>query len=306
MAAKYIFGSSQVSDIVSKLSGTTKNLTNGLMSDPQKMEGLISMVRTVAPLTSVQTVTKVNTYLPLFEKVSTLLGMYSFLNRAQTFRPIEPLNSKTPQDMISALMKNGNIPVGKLLAQPLIANNMDKILSSVATNMLKNGGLNEILKNGNIGEMLANENIGDMLSSFNKNAGKGQSDKNNNIDLNSLMETFMPLISSMSNSNNVDDDESERRSYEHYDPPKNIELINENKLPEVEESNDYEKLNEEHIYDDVYDKYNKGKSERYDRNYKKERYDNYEKAINYNEHKNNYNENKDIQRPIRIKQRKRR
>jgi len=62
--------------MVSKLSGTTKNLTAGLMSDPQKIENIISMVRTVAPLTTPQTVSKVNTYLPLFEQVSTLLGMY--------------------------------------------------------------------------------------------------------------------------------------------------------------------------------------------------------------------------------------
>lgn len=296
--------------MVSKLSGTTKNLTAGLMSDPQKMENLISMVRTVVPLTSAQTVTKVNTYLPLFEKVSTLLGMYSFLNRAQTFRPIEPLNAKTPQDMVAALMKNGNIPVGKMLAQPLIANNMEKMMGAVATNMLKNGGLNEILKNVNINDMLKNENLGDMLSAFNKTPGKNSSD--NNIDLNSLMETFMPIISSMSSGslNDMSDDndyEDDRSSSNHFDTPKRIELINENNLPgEESENSDNEKYSEEFTYDDQYDKYDKIKKDRYDKSYKKERYDNYEKAVNYNEHKNNYSDQKDNQRPIRIKQRKRR
>jgi len=42
------------------------------------MENIIGLVRTAAPLTSTQTVSKVNTYLPIFEKVSTLLGMYTF------------------------------------------------------------------------------------------------------------------------------------------------------------------------------------------------------------------------------------
>lgn len=295
--------------MVSKLSGTTKNLTAGLMSDPQKMENLISMIRTVAPLTSVHTVTKVNTYLPLFEKVSTLLGMYSFLNRAQTFRPIEPLNSKSPQDMVAALMKNGNIPVSKMLAQPLIANNMEKIVGSMASNMLKNGGLSELLKNSNINDMLNNGNLNDMLSTFNKKPGQNSSD--NNIDLNSLMETFMPIISSMSSnsSHDMDDDydsESSKSYTNNYDAPKKIELKNEDNLPDDDTENLDEGFNEDFNYDYQYDKYDKPKNDRYDRNYKKEKYDNYEKAINYNEHKNNYNEKKDIQRPIRIKQRKRR
>ena len=93
------------------------------------MENIISMVRTFAPLTSTKTVSKVNTYLPAVEKVSTLLGMYSFLSRAQNFRPIQTLDAKTPVDKITALLKNGNIPVTKLMAQPLLANNMDKIIA---------------------------------------------------------------------------------------------------------------------------------------------------------------------------------
>lgn len=284
--------------MVSKLSGTTKNLTAGLMSDPQKIENIISMVRTVAPLTPPQTVSKVNTYLPFFEKISTLLGMYSFLNRAQTFRPIEPLNVKSPADMMTALMKNGNIPISKMLAQPLIANNMEKMMGTMAMNMLKNGGLNDILKNGN---------LNDMLSSFAKNSGTNSSD-NSNIDLSSLMETFMPIINSMSsnNSNNHNDEPDMSYSYKYENAPPKIELKNESYLPEDDSENrGYEEFKED-PYNDEYNKYDKAANDRYDRNYKNDHFENHEKAVNYNEHKNNYNDRKDTQRPIRIKQRKRR
>lgn len=304
MAAKYIFGEGQLPGIVSKLSGTTKNFTTGLMSDPQKMENIISMVRTVTPLTSAQTVTKVNTYLPLFEKVSTLFGMYSFLNRAQTFRPIESLNTKSPADMMSALMKNGNLPISKMLAQPLIANNMEKIMGSVATNMLKNGGLNDLLKGGNMSDILSNGNISDMLSAFNKNSDK---DSGNNLDLNSLMETFMPIISSMSSDSSSDNKnyennyESDKNNSTTIDTPKKFGLKNENYLPDDDENSD-----DDFTYDSQYDKYEDVKNDRYDKNYKRDRYDNYEKTVNYNDNKSNYSEKRDAQRPIRIKQRKRR
>lgn len=300
--------------MVSKLSGTTKNLTTGIMQDPQKIENIISMVRTVAPLTSAQTVTKVNTYLPLFEKVSTLLGMYSFLNRAQTFRPIEPLNAKSPTDMMSALMKNGSMPMGKMLAQPLIANNMEKMMGAMAMNMMKNGGLNDLLKNGNIGDLLNNGNINDMLSSFTGNSGKNTSD-NSNIDLSSLMETFMPLMNSM-NTNNLSTDANNDNNNDHeenftnyYDnTPKKIDLKNENYLQDTEDNypEHHGEFEDKYTYDDSYDRYDLPKNERYDKNHKNNRYDNYEKAENNNEHKNNYNDKKEIQRPIRIKQRKRR
>lgn len=177
--------------MVSKLSGTTKSLTTGILQDPGKMESMISMVRTFAPLTSAQTVSRVNTYLPAVEKVSTLLGMYSFLNRAQNFRPILALNAKTPVDKITALLKSGNIPVSKLMAQPLLANNMDKIMSAIAVNMAKNGSLNEMLSsltNGN------KNSFNEMLTSL---AG---GNKDGNTDINSLMETFMPMINNIMSS----------------------------------------------------------------------------------------------------------
>ena len=126
------------------------------------MENLIGMIRTFAPLTSPQTVSKVNTYLPAVEKASTLLGMYSFISKAQNFSPIQAIDAKTPADKVTALLKNGNIPVTKLMAQPLIAENMQKIVSALAMNMAKNGGLNEMLSLTNSN----NNNLSDMLSSF--------------------------------------------------------------------------------------------------------------------------------------------
>lgn len=284
--------------MVSKLSGTTKNLTAGLMSDPQKIENMISMVRTVAPLTSENTVTTVNTYLPLFEKVSTLLGMYSFLNRAQTFRPIQHLNAKSPVDIVTSLMKNGNLPVGKMLAQPLIANNMEKMMGTMAMNMFKNGSMDEILKNVNINDIMKNGNIGDILSSFNKNSGSSQDNNGNNgnIDLNSLMETFMPIINSMSASNSNNDNNYET-------PQKNTEFKNEHYLSneESESQNTYDDSYEKYDKYNDYNKYDRQKNDHYDRNYKNDKYnnyDNYEPPVNNSDHKN--------QKPIRIKQRKRR
>lgn len=289
--------------MVSKLSGTTKNLTAGLISDPQKIENIISMVRTVTPLTSPQTVSKVNTYLPLFEKVSTLLGMYSFLNRAQTFRPIESLNAKSPADMITALMKGGNFPLSKMLAQPLIAGNMEKMMGAVAMNMMKNVNINDMLKNGN---------INDMFSAFTKNSGNSPSDSNSNIDLNSLMETFMPVINSMTQSTSKnEEDESDRNNLDDYESrPKKIELKNEAFLQSDESDAPHDEPIEEPTYDsynnhnnDYNDKYYNHQNDRHDKNYG---YDNYEKAVNYNENINNYNNRKEVQKPIRIKQRRRR
>ena len=199
-----MMGNSQLPGMVSKLSGSTKGVASSIMTDPHKIENIIGMVRTFAPLTSPQTVSKVNTYLPLMEKTSTLLGMYSFLNRAQTYRPLEALDAKTPTEKISALVKNGNLPIGKI-AQPLISSNVEKMMGTVAMNMLKNGGLNDMLKNGGLNDMLKNGNINDILSSVaNQNTSKNTEgtteSSENNIDLSSLMETFMPLINSMASS----------------------------------------------------------------------------------------------------------
>ena len=196
LAAKYIFSSNQTNNMVSKLSGTTKHLTSGLLQDPKKMENAISMVRTIAPLTTPQTVAKVNTYLPAIEKISTLLSMYSFISRAQNFRPIQTLDAKTPMDKITALMRTSNIPMGKLMAQPLLANNMDKIIGSLAMNMAKSGGFDEILSSFSKN----NNDLNQMLSLFQENEDGG--------DIGNLLAALTPMLDSVS-SENVEDHESE-------------------------------------------------------------------------------------------------
>lgn len=259
--------------MVSKLSGTSKNFAGSLMTDPQKMENIISMVRTVAPLTSAQTVTKVNTYLPMFEKMSTLLGMYSFLNRAQTFKPIQPLSTNSPAEAVTALMKNSNI--SKMLAQPLLANNMDKIMGTMAMNMVKNGNFNDI------------------LTSMAKSVGSSE-DGSGGLDINGLMETFMPLLNNMSANTNNDNEDN----HKDYNEPK---FKNEMILP-YDESQDNEELYENNKI--TRDEKPTPKNE-YDRYYKNDRFENHDKVVNYSDNKSMYTEKKEIHRPIRIKQRKR-
>lgn len=198
LAAKYIFGGEEISKMVSALGKTTKNSVK-IIQDPQKLENAISMVRVVAPLTSAQTVTKVNTYLPLLEKLSTFIGMYGFLSRAQNFRPIEALSGKNTVEKMTQMMKTGNVPVSKLIAQPLLNNNMEKIMGTMAMNMMKNGNFNDILS-----------------SMLNQNAPNNSSGDNKNIDINSLIETFMPLINSM-NSNSSANNDTDNNYYDKYD-----------------------------------------------------------------------------------------
>lgn len=198
MAARYIFDGRQFNGLVTKLSGTSRTLAQGIIKNPEKMESLIGMVRNLAPLTSPQTVAKVNTYLPAVEKASTLLSMYSFLNRAQNYRPITALDAKTPLDKVTALLKNGNIPVAKLLAKPLITGNMEKIMSALAMNLAKSGGLNEMFSSLNKGD---NNKISEMLSSLSGNK--------DNTDLNALLDTFMPIINNVMSSSNKPEEEKE-------------------------------------------------------------------------------------------------
>ena len=198
MAARYIFDGRQFNGLVTKLSGTSRTLAQGIIKNPEKMESLIGMVRNLAPLTSPQTVAKVNTYLPAVEKASTLLSMYSFLNRAQNYRPITALDAKTPLDKVTALLKNGNIPVAKLLAKPLITGNMEKIMSALAMNLAKSDGLNEMFSSLNKGD---NNKISEMLSSLSGNK--------DNTDLNALLDTFMPIINNVMSSSNKPEEEKE-------------------------------------------------------------------------------------------------
>ena len=206
------------------------------------MENIIGMVRTFAPLTSAPTITKVNTYLPAVEKVSTLLGMYSFLNRAQNFRPIQTLDAKTPVDKITALLKNGNIPVTKLMAQPLLANNMDKIVGALAMNMAKNGGLNDILSSLTSGNK---SGLNDMLSSLTNGNTKGLNDgnKDGNTDIGSLMETFMPMLNSIMSTSEESKETNEYNEFsEHSDETfKNADFDHNNAPPSTEKNIKHEK-----------------------------------------------------------------
>ncbi len=256
--------------MVSKLSGTTKSYALGVLQDPGKMENIISMVRTFAPLTSAPTVTKVNTYLPAVEKVSTLLGMYSFINRAQNFRPIQTLDAKSPIDKITALLRNGNIPVTKLMAQPLLANNMDKIIGALAMNMSKNGGLNDMLSsltNGN------KSGLNDMLSSLtNGNAGGlNDGNKDGNTDIGSLMETFMPMLNSIMSTS---EESKETNEFNNFNES--------NETNDFSESNKFNELSDETFNNANFDHNNTPPST--DKNIKHEKH---------------------VQRPIRIRQRRR-
>lgn len=165
------------------------------------MENIIGLVRTAAPLTSDKTIAKINTYLPAFERASTLLGMYSFLNRAQNFAPIQSMNAKTPVEKISSLIANGNIPLGKMLAQPIIANNMDKIISSVAKGVINNGNIN----------------LNDMMSlmskqlSNNRSSDSSSDNNSSNMDLSSLMDAFMPLMNNILSDNSTAADDSQKQ-----------------------------------------------------------------------------------------------
>ncbi len=221
-------------------------MASGIIRDPGSMENLIGMVRTFAPLTSPQTVSKVNTYLPIAEKASTLLGMYSFINRAQNFRPIQAVEAKTPMDKVTALLKTGNIPVAKLMAQPLLAGNMDKIMGALATNMVKNGGLNEMLSSLTGGN---NNNLNEILSTLTDGNGN-----KNNTDLSSLVEAFMPMINSVMSSSNKSEESNEHSENDvfksaQFDYTKNDGIDNKlvNKPPSTEKTIKNEKYNQKPI-----------------------------------------------------------
>ena len=229
--------------MVSKMSGTTRALTHGLFQNPQKVESIIGMVRTFAPLTSPQTVTKLNTYLPAVEKVSTLLGMQSFINKAQNYRPIQSFNAKTPTDKITALVKSGNIPVAKLMANPLLANNMDKIMKTMAMGMAKNGAFDDMLSSFSKGNK---DGLNDLLSSL------SSGDKKSGADLSSLMETFMPIINNIMSSSETSEENTSHSSHDNRvfksaeftqeeDEPSNDTHANVNALPAPEKSTKNEK-----------------------------------------------------------------
>ena len=174
MGARYIFGNKKINNVTHMIT----NFASGIIANPYQLENILGMVRTFAPLTSVQTVGKINTFLPLIEKFSSILGMYSFISKAQNYAPIQSLGNKSTMEKVTTLITNGNIPITKILAQPIIAKNMDKIIGTVTSSFLNNS-----MKNGGLDQMLA----GLMGQQTDNNA-------NNSFDLNSILEALGPII----------------------------------------------------------------------------------------------------------------
>jgi len=190
MGARYIFGNKNINNVTHMIT----NYATGIISNPHQLESTLGMVRTFAPLTSVQTVGKINLFLPLIEKFSSILGMYSFLSKAQNYAPIQSLGNKPPMEKVTSLISNGNIPLAKILAQPIIAKNMDKIIGSVASNVINNS-----MKNGNLDQMLSGL-MSQMSSNQNNNNTNSASDENvennanNSFDMNSILEMLGPIL----------------------------------------------------------------------------------------------------------------
>ncbi len=189
MGARYIFGNKNINNVTHMIT----NYASGIISNPHQLESTLGMIRTFAPLTSVQTVGKINLFLPLVEKFSSILGIYSFLSKAQNYAPIQSLGDKPPMEKVTSLISNGNIPLTKILAQPIIAKNMDKIISTVTSNVINNS-----MKNGNLDQMLSGL-MNQMSSNQNNNNANSTSENvennaNNSFDMNSILEILGPIL----------------------------------------------------------------------------------------------------------------
>ena len=200
MGARYIFGNKNFGNVSHMLS----NITSEIISNPYKLENILGMVRTFAPLASVQTVGKINTFLPTVERISSILGMYSFLNKAQNYAPIQSLADKPTMEKVTSLISNGNIPISKILAQPIIAKNMEKVIGAVASNFINNS-----IKNGNLDQMISG-----LMSQMNNNSNNNNNinnqqtntnnttENNKNIDLNSILQMLGPILNNINTNNN--------------------------------------------------------------------------------------------------------
>jgi len=277
-------GKGQFSSITTSLSTTARAMSTGILSSPENLENVINLVRTAAPLTSPQTVSKINTYLPLVEKTSTLLGMYSFLSRAQNYAPIEPLGGKSSMEKITSLMMKNKMPIGKMLAQPMLANGMEKVMANAMKDMFKNG------------------NLGDMLSSFSNisnseksKSSKNSSNQNNDMDLSSLIETFMPLINNMMNSNDSngsnDSDEEE-----------NVDVYNNDNDHEDNYENNYENKPTNVSKENNFNDYSEAINEKHSSNKNQSNSSSNKKSNTYNN--KNSNEINEKPKPIRIRQKR--
>ncbi len=185
IGAKYIFGNKSFTNITS----TATNLITGVMSNPHQLENILGLVRGFAPLASAQTVVKINTYLPIVEKISSIVGLYSFLNKTQNYAPIQSLGDKPLMEKVTTLVSNGSIPISSILSQPIISQSISKIITSVAGSFISNS-----LKNGNLEQILTSL-MGNI--SNNNNTSKdnnSQSNTNTNTDIGSIIETIGNLF----------------------------------------------------------------------------------------------------------------
>ncbi len=122
----------------------------------------------------------------MVEKISCIVGIYNFLNKAQNFSPIQSLGDKPLVDKVSALVSNGNIPISKIISQPIISQAISKIIASLAGSFLNNS-----VKNGNFDQILSG-----LMKNLNNNNGNStnssssQNNENSNIDIGSIIETI--------------------------------------------------------------------------------------------------------------------
>lgn len=152
------------------------------------MESILGLVRGFAPLASAQTVVKVNSYLPIVEKISSIVGMYSFLSKTQNYAPIQSLGDKPLMEKVTTLVSNGSIPISKILSQPIISQTIGKIIASVAGSFISNS-----FKNGSLEQILSGL-MGNISNSNSANNNSSNDNTNSNLDIGSIIETIGNLF----------------------------------------------------------------------------------------------------------------
>lgn len=144
----------------------------GLITNPYKLETTLGVVRSLAPLTSPQAVSKFNIFLPMIEKFSSIIGMYSFINKAQNYAPIQSLQNKPPMEKVAALFMNNNNTLGKTIASPIISSGIEKVIGQAVQTAVTNS-----IKNGSFEKMVAS-----MMSNMTSQSVSNQSNENSNVN----------------------------------------------------------------------------------------------------------------------------
>lgn len=186
--ARYVFSNTNIFKSNGVLQSLGIGSLSSIISNPYTLEKVTGLIRSTAPLASQSTVNKVNTYLPILETVSSILCLYTFVNRVQNYAPIKCSSATTAPEKLSELVSNGTIPVGKLLAQPLIANNLDKLAAPLLKQTLGNVDNNTISELMSLAQKLTSNgdfNIGDLAK---------QASGDNGFDIEEIAKTIIPLI----------------------------------------------------------------------------------------------------------------